>query len=358
MTSSKPAYHGHHEHTSRSLSHLQSTKPYDGWSIDEYVSSTGRALVMLKRRNVPLSQTGFKFLALDSKTDCVVGVTKVVRAGVESVVVQGVVLVESDGTVVRKERRVECEATNPNPKQTTNTNPNRKQRQLQQENQRNRQRAQDGLRRRHQQQQQQQQLNQEDGTHVAAAAAEELLNAAGDFFSNLTQSLANTANNANANGTRSAAFPNSNNNNPTNPFTAAAADESISHPDSDSDPQTQLTKAVLTIITILTILRILSNLKFLLQAILFPLAILYAMHTCPPNESFDAKKELKRVLRGHHLPDGHEGKPKNDWISRTVARVTASVAAEAATALGYELSFFVSRCMCVDGIGWMDGWID
>uniref|UniRef100_A0A7S3Q763 Uncharacterized protein n=1 Tax=Chaetoceros debilis TaxID=122233 RepID=A0A7S3Q763_9STRA len=40
-----------------------------------------------------------------------------------------------------------------------------------------------------------------------------------------------------------------------------------------------------------------------------------------------------------HLPEGHQDKPPDDWFSRTVARVTASVVAEASTAFGYEVSF-------------------
>ena len=35
-----------------------------------------------------------------------------------------------------------------------------------------------------------------------------------------------------------------------------------------------------------------------LYIILFPLAFLYALQTCPTEGSFDAKKELKRVMRG------------------------------------------------------------
>ena len=33
-------------------------------------------------------------------------------------------------------------------------------------------------------------------------------------------------------------------------------------------------------------------------ALAFPIAILFAMQSCPPNDTFDTKKELKRVLRG------------------------------------------------------------
>ena len=47
----------------------------------------------------------------------------------------------------------------------------------------------------------------------------------------------------------------------------------------------------------------------------------------------------------HHLPQNHPDKPKDDWFSSTIARVTASVATELATSLGYELSFFVSICI-------------
>lgn len=88
-------------------------------------------------------------------------------------------------------------------------------------------------------------------------------------------------------------------------------------------------------------LRILSSLfKVLVYSIALPLGILFLMQNCPSNESFDAKKELKRVLRGHHLPDSHPEKPKDDWLSQGLARITASVTTELATSLGYELSFF------------------
>lgn len=41
-----------------------------------------------------------------------------------------------------------------------------------------------------------------------------------------------------------------------------------------------------------------------------PFLYLYATSTLPPVESFEAKKELKRVMRGHHLPEDHPDKPK------------------------------------------------
>jgi hypothetical protein len=67
-------------------------------------------------------------------------------------------------------------------------------------------------------------------------------------------------------------------------------------------------------------------------------ALIYAYQTVPSNVSFDVKKELKRVLRGVHLPEDHPEKPKT-WLEQTVARVQASVATEVATGLGYDLTF-------------------
>jgi hypothetical protein len=69
----------------------------------------------------------------------------------------------------------------------------------------------------------------------------------------------------------------------------------------------------------------------------FPLLYLYGVTTCPPMDSFDPKKELKRVLRGQHLPDDHPSKPKG-MLEQWAARITASVTTELATFPGYEIS--------------------
>lgn len=60
--------------------------------------------------------------------------------------------------------------------------------------------------------------------------------------------------------------------------------------------------------------------------------------TCPTDESFDAKKELKRVYRGQHLPEDDPNKPKS-WLEKAAAKVAATVVAETTTALGYTLTF-------------------
>jgi hypothetical protein len=83
---------------------------------------------------------------------------------------------------------------------------------------------------------------------------------------------------------------------------------------------------------------ILSRLSLTLVTLfLLPALYMVLVQTCPKPESFDAKKELKRILRGHHLPNHHPDKPKG-LLSETVARITASVATELATLPGYEVT--------------------
>jgi hypothetical protein len=89
----------------------------------------------------------------------------------------------------------------------------------------------------------------------------------------------------------------------------------------------------------LVVMKILYSALFAVWIAVFPLAYLYAVQKCPSDESFDAKKELKRVLRGHNLPDGHPDKPKG-FISETISRVQASVATELATAPGYQVAIY------------------
>ena len=55
-----------------------------------------------------------------------------------------------------------------------------------------------------------------------------------------------------------------------------------------------------------------------------------------------AKKELKRVLRGEHLPENHVDKPKG-FFDQALSRINATVTTELATGLGYEVSMMVGR---------------
>jgi hypothetical protein len=47
------------------------------------------------------------------------------------------------------------------------------------------------------------------------------------------------------------------------------------------------------------LLKVVFNAMFYLYIVALPLVYLYCVQTCPSNESFDAKKEIKRVLRGY-----------------------------------------------------------
>jgi len=74
-----------------------------------------------------------------------------------------------------------------------------------------------------------------------------------------------------------------------------------------------------------------------LMVLLLPTLYYYAINNCPTNHSFDPKKEIKRVLRGHHLPDNHPEKPKQDFFSQTFARLNATLSTELATTMGYTV---------------------
>jgi len=65
-----------------------------------------------------------------------------------------------------------------------------------------------------------------------------------------------------------------------------------------------------------------------------PVIYLYASANCPSNDTFDAKKELKRVMRGAHLPEEHQ--PKG-FFEKGLNKLTASITTELATSLGYEI---------------------
>jgi hypothetical protein len=56
--------------------------------------------------------------------------------------------------------------------------------------------------------------------------------------------------------------------------------------------------------------RVLASFSRLATALAAPLAGLYLMSSCPSDDSFEGKRELKRVLRGEKLPEDHPDKPK------------------------------------------------
>jgi hypothetical protein len=108
------------------------------------------------------------------------------------------------------------------------------------------------------------------------------------------------------------------------------------YPDSDEQNTGYVTYALYAIGSAIA-LRVFMSAFFYLYILAFPAVFLYAVQTIPSVESFDAKKELKRVMRGDYLPDGDVNKPKG-WIDETLARAKASVATELATGLGYDVT--------------------
>jgi len=92
------------------------------------------------------------------------------------------------------------------------------------------------------------------------------------------------------------------------------------------------------------LLKVVFQAMFYVYIVALPLVYLYCVQTCPSNESFDAKKEIKRVLRGHHLPENHPDKPKG-FLTNALNRLQATVATEVATGLGYEVSLYVRNNM-------------
>jgi hypothetical protein len=74
-----------------------------------------------------------------------------------------------------------------------------------------------------------------------------------------------------------------------------------------------------------------------LYVLAVPALYVYLVSTCPSEDSFDAKQQLKRVLRGAHLPENHPDKPKG-MLSEALARLQATVATELATLPGYEVT--------------------
>jgi len=67
----------------------------------------------------------------------------------------------------------------------------------------------------------------------------------------------------------------------------------------------------------------------------------YLHQTCPSDDSFDAKRELKRVLRGHHLADNDPNKPKG-FFRKRMARLGATLQTEIHTAMGQQHATTIS----------------
>jgi hypothetical protein len=68
--------------------------------------------------------------------------------------------------------------------------------------------------------------------------------------------------------------------------------------------------------------RLIFSAMFGLYVLAFPIVYLYLVQNCPTIESFNAKKELKRVLRGAHLSEDDPNKPKVSLENRTTCFIS------------------------------------
>jgi hypothetical protein len=262
------------------LQHLQRTSPLDGYTIERYLSTTSKHLYRLKRRNVPIHDEGF--LDLVVYNDCVVGLQVLTSKGD---VGRGIVVINKEGSICKNVDKAEIINV--------------------------------------------QMSNVKKDTVDPAAVAMAGLRSSISRGSSLRESISRASSLRDSN-SRSSSFRSS---------TAERTSNVNNIPEiplnlSEMDTQ-QLIQyggmALLVLIVIKSILNIFSSLAFFAAPILY----LYAVQTCPSVDSFDAKRELKRVMRGAHLPEDQQ--PKG-FLERTMNRMAASAGVELATSLGYELS--------------------
>ena len=216
------------------LDHLRLVRPFDGYAVESYLSLTGKTLVRLKRRNIPLKDEGFLDICVHKSR--VIGIQVLTSSGD---VGRGIILVN------------------------------------------------------------------EDGTPCSAVGSSITVNMTKVLTSNSASSNKRTSNDYNA---------------PTNPLPIFEHENIVQY-------------GIMAFGGIL-ILNILLNALSSLVYLVLPLFYFYACNNCPSAESFDAKKELKRVMRGAHLPEEHQ--PKG-WLEGQVNRLAASISTELATSLGYEV---------------------
>eukprot|EP00985_Skeletonema_marinoi_P030703 scaffold33453_cov153-Skeletonema_marinoi.AAC.2 len=79
--------------TVAALTHLRRLKPLDGYAAESYISFSGKPLVQLKRRNVPLKDEGFLDLVVHNSR--VIGIQILTSSGN---VGRGLILVNEDGS--------------------------------------------------------------------------------------------------------------------------------------------------------------------------------------------------------------------------------------------------------------------
>jgi len=226
---------------------LKSLKPNDGWSVDTFVNSKDEVVVTLRRRNIPLSNTGFTSIVYDeNESACVVGITSIIGETNSTWFCRGLVLVEKDGMVARDQRDVRVAVSKKSRSVTGGLGLGLDREEIKEQYAKNKQKAKEALNKR----------DKKKENNNGDIAAE--------------------------NNTRS--------------FSLVSVESMLGIKLSGMDTS-DVPKLLLLVICAMTILRIILTFRFLVNLVILPLLVLYGIQSCPNNESFDAKKELKRVLR-------------------------------------------------------------
>jgi len=142
----------------------------------------------------------------------------------------------------------------------------------------------------------------------------------------------------------------SNNNNVSPPLASDGEDVVHSFFSSATLQNQDLWKTIVMIVGIWTIFRTLASILWQIAIGILPTLWFYLYQTCPSRESFEGRKELKRVLRGYHLSEDHPEKPKG-YMESIMAKASASLMAETAFAVtGMDIIFtsYQGACLLVE----------
>ncbi|KAL3764347.1 hypothetical protein ACHAW5_010483 [Stephanodiscus triporus] len=112
--------------------------------------------------------------------------------------------------------------------------------------------------------------------------------------------------------------------------TTTAANDAAATARLDANGEVLLRYGPMALGALLVLRIVLSALGGALPLLVAPVAYMYVSASCPPNDTFDAKRELKRAMRGEHLPE--ERRPRG-ILERGLNRLAASVTTELATSL-------------------------
>lgn len=227
--------------TAAAVNHLRQLRPFDGYTAEAYLSSSGKKLVRLKRRNVTLKDDDeFLDIVVVTNTNRVIGIQILTASGH---VGRGVVIVDENGKPSNDDSQITVDMTNELISTASNNN------------------------------------------HSSAARSQQQVPTTNPLLSN------------------------------------------------NIDNEMILQYGIMAFGGLL-LLKIIVNALSSLVFLLLPFLYFYAASTCPTTDSFDAKKELKRVMRGAHLPE--EQQPKG-FFEQGLNRLAASISTEIATSLGFEV---------------------